>query len=176
MGESFFVADGQVTTSPTVEPSAPVLGHIERTCNGCGVEWMLGATSCGRCHGQVFDERFVAPTLIERIGGRIRGVSMPETPKVKALKPTDVAVFERCAAAARDFAAALADADRTAREVVNSDRASGSTTFLQGRLDVAASTLGDFSAANLTSLALPVLGLATLIDAMVAQHATEVTP
>jgi hypothetical protein len=176
MGESFFVADSQVTTSPALEPAALVLGHIERTCNGCGADWTVGQTSCSRCHGQVFDERFVAPALLERVAGRILGVATPETPKVKPLKPADIAVFERCAGAARAFVAALADADRTARQVVNSDRASGSMAFLQDKLHNVSGTAGDFSPSVMTtSMALPALTLATLIDDMVRQHAGEVT-
>lgn len=115
--------------------------------------------------------------MLERVGDKIRGVSVPEKPKIKPLSADDIAVLERTAVAAHAFVAALKAADHVLRQAVNDEIGSRETIgFCQAMMDGASSTLGDYSTQNLTtSVALPTLAVASLIDSTLAQHAQEIS-
>jgi hypothetical protein len=171
-GRAFFVDPDESGSSASVA-TAPVLGHVRRACEQCRAEWHLPQSNCPKCGGLSFTEEYVRGTLLERIGDKIRGVAIPEKPKTMPLDPADVLVFERCAAAARDYAAALQAAADVARRAVN-ETPSPQMSFLQDRLFAVSGTIGDFSAQNMTSsMVVPALGVANLIDTSLAQHLEE---
>jgi hypothetical protein len=163
-GESFFVdSQGSVTTSPS--PSAPQLGHYERTCSGCGREWRMDRAECA-CGSHELTERYHEPSLLERGPlGAIRAVVMPKPEKVKPADPEDTAALRELAAAGRAYADALVAADQAARRIVRAEKGTRETTgYVQFKLAVAVDTVSDFSMANLSPVFKPVLALTEMIE------------
>jgi hypothetical protein len=51
------------SSGTTTTISAPMLGHVERTCAHCGREWLMTQGEC-RCGSHELTERYVEPTPI----------------------------------------------------------------------------------------------------------------
>jgi len=102
--------------------------------------------------------------------GKIRKAVGMEEPKILPLTFEDSATLKWAAEALRGAALAMSAADASARKSVNSGLGTRETIgYLQDRLDVASSTLGDFSISNLRPLMPSILGLASLIETTLAR-------
>lgn len=160
MDDVYIDSHGGVTTSP----SAPQLGHYERTCSACGREWRMDQAACA-CGSHELIEKYHEPSLVERVGGAIRAVVMPKPEKVKPADPEDTAALRELAAAGRAYADALVAADQAARRIVRAEQGTRDTTgFIQYKLAVAVDTVSDFSMANLGPVFKPVLALTEMIE------------
>jgi hypothetical protein len=151
--------------------SASGLGGVVRTCTQCHAPWDSRNGNCSNCGSLIFDEKVIEPAVFE-LGplGTIQKVVGLEKPKVLPLSFEDSATLKWAAEALRAAALAMSAADAVARRAVNAGLATRETIgYLQDRLDVASSTLGDFSISNLRPLMPAILGLASLIETTISQ-------
>jgi hypothetical protein len=150
------------------------LGFVERLCSSCGREWRMDRGECD-CGSHELIERLHEPTLLERVGGKIRGVVTPTPEKVKPADPADAAALRALAAAGRAYADALVAADQAARRIVRAEQGSSATTgYVQAKLAVAVDTVSDFALFNLGQLYKPVLAITEMIETALAQLEQEV--
>jgi hypothetical protein len=155
--------------------AASGLGGVVRTCHECHAPWDSRNGNCSNCGSLIFDEKVIEPAVFE-LGplGEIRKAVGMERPKVLPLSAEDSATLKRAAEALQGAALAMSAADEVARRAVNAGLATRETIgYLQDRLDVASSTLGDFSISNLRPLMPAILGLASLIEATISQIEKE---
>jgi hypothetical protein len=147
------------------------LGGVRRSCHECGEPWDSRQPNCPKCGSLIFDEKVIEPVALE-FGplGKIRKAVGMEEPKILPLTFEDSATLKWAAEALRGAALAMSAADASARKSVNSGLGTRETIgYLQDRLDVASSTLGDFSISNLRPLMPSILGLASLIETTLAR-------
>jgi hypothetical protein len=150
--------------------AASGLGGVVRTCHECHAPWDSRNGNCSNCGSLIFDEKVIEPAVFE-FGplGEIREAVGMEKSKILPLSFEDSATLKRAAEALQAAALAMSAADAVARRAVNAGLATRETIgYLQDRLDVASSTLGDFSISNLRPLMPAILGLASLIETTLA--------
>jgi hypothetical protein len=151
------------------------LGHIERHCEHCHREWIMGQPQCPQCGGHIFVEKIVNPTPVEAVreadspaGSRWRFWEKPKAAE-PAYNPAAVETLGELRASLDDLARKVSQGDSAARELVNTPHADGKYSFAQAKLAEAAIVAGDVS----TSDPLPLLRCITALKMVLDEALTE---